>query len=68
MSEIIANFVMPNRYDSHSDSGHLCRALTYNDNDKYTFGMVKKSGRWPFKKSAVGGKKQLLVVAHRREQ
>ena len=33
-----------------------------------TSGMVKKSGRWPFKKSAVGGKKQLLVVAHRREQ
>ena len=30
-----------------------------------TAGMVKKSGRWPFKKSAVGGKKQLLVVAHR---
>ena len=26
-----------------------------------TAGMVKKSGRWPFKKSAVGGKKQLLV-------
>ena len=34
-----------------------------------TVAMVKKkSGRWPFKKSAVGGKKQLLVVAHRREQ
>ena len=33
-----------------------------------TGGMVKKSGRWPFKKSAVGSKKQLLVVAHRREQ
>ena len=30
-----------------------------------TAGMVKKSGRWPFKKSAVGVKKQLLVVAHR---
>lgn len=29
---------MPNRYDSHCDSGHLCRAQTYNDNDndKYT--------------------------------
>ena len=30
-----------------------------------TVAMVKKSGRWPFKKSAVGVKKQLLVVAHR---
>ena len=33
-----------------------------------TAAMVKKSSRWPFKKSAVGGKKQLLVVARRREQ
>ena len=27
-----------------------------------TSGMVKKSGRWPFKKSAVGGKKTVACV------
>ena len=33
-----------------------------------TAGMVKKSGRWPFKKSAVGGKKTTACVVLRREQ
>ncbi len=33
-----------------------------------TAGMVKKSGRWPFKKSAVGGKKSTACVVLRREQ
>ena len=32
-----------------------------------TAGMVK-SGRWPFKKSAVGGKKTTACVVLRREQ
>ena len=33
-----------------------------------TAGMVKKSGRGPFKKSAVGGKKTTACVVLRREQ
>ena len=33
-----------------------------------TAGMVKKNGRWSFKKSAVGGKKTTACVVLRREQ
>ena len=40
---------------------HPQRHALHGDNSSHG----KKSGRWPFKKSAVGVKKQLLVVAHR---